>query len=58
MELLVVAALCTLLAILGPWIGADSRVPGGWTPTEPDEKIWPDPARSPDREARITLQHR
>ncbi len=58
MELLVVAALCTLLAILGPWIGADSRVSGGWTPTEPGEKIWPDQARSPDREARTTLQHR
>ena len=39
MELLVVAALFTLLAILGPLIGADSRVPGGWTPTEPGGKI-------------------
>ena len=39
MELLVVAALFTLLGVLGTWIGADSRVPGGWTPTEPGGKI-------------------
>ena len=58
MELLVVAALFTLLAILGPLIGADSRVPGGWTPTEPGGKIWPDPQRTPDRESRTALQHR
>jgi hypothetical protein len=55
MELLVVAALFTLLAILGPLIGADSRVPGGWTPTEPGGKIWPDPPRTPDRESRTVV---
>lgn len=49
MELLVVLALFALLAILGPWVGADSRVPGGWTPTEPGGKIWPDRAGMPDR---------
>jgi hypothetical protein len=39
MEMLVVLGLFVLLAILGPVIGADSRVPGGWTPTEPDGKL-------------------
>ena len=57
MELLVVAALFTLLGILGRWIGVDSRAPGGWTPTEPGGKIWPDPPRQPDREARTALHH-
>ena len=57
MELFVVITLFTLLAILGPLIGADSRVPGGWTPTEPGGKIWPDPQRQPDREARTALHH-
>ena len=51
MHMLVVAALFTLLAILGPLIGTDSRVTGGWTPTEPGGKIWPDPPRRPDRES-------
>jgi hypothetical protein len=48
MELLVVLALFIALAILGPWLGVDSRVPGGWTPTDPDDKIWPDKAATPD----------
>ena len=51
MEMLVVLGLFVVLAILGPLIGADSRVPGGWTPTEPGGKIWPDPRRMPDRQA-------
>jgi hypothetical protein len=50
MEMLVVLGLFVVLAILGPVIGADSRVPGGWTPTEPGDKIWPDPQRKPDRQ--------
>ena len=58
MELLVVITLFTLLAILGPLIGADSRVPGGWIPTEPGGKIWPDPPRPSDRPARTALPHR
>ena len=58
MQLLVVIALFTLLAILGPLIGTDSRVPGGWTPTEPGSKIWPNPPRTPDHAARTVLQHR
>ena len=49
MEMLVVLGLFVVLAILGPVIGADSRVPGGWTPTEPGGKIWPDPQREPYR---------
>ena len=32
-----------LIAILGPLLGADSRVPGGWTPIEPGGKLWPGP---------------
>jgi len=48
MALLVVLALFTVLAILGPWLGADSRVPGGWTPTDPDDRLWPDRAETPD----------
>ena len=48
MELLVVLALFMMLAVLGPWGGVDSRVPGGWTATDPDAKIWPDRAVRPD----------
>lgn len=48
MELLVILALFLALAILGPWFGVDSRVPGGWTPTDPADKIWPEKAPSPD----------
>ena len=48
MDLLVVRALFALLAVRGPWVGADSRVPGGWTATDPGDKIWPDRAVSPD----------
>ena len=55
MEMLVVLGLFVVLAVLGPVIGADSRVPGGWTPpTEPAGKIWPDPLREPDRPSRNT----
>ena len=32
-----------LLAVLGPLVGADSRVPGGWTPIEPGGQLWPGP---------------
>ncbi len=45
---LVVRTLFTVLAILGLWLGADSRVPGGWTPTNPDDKLWPDRPETPD----------
>ena len=48
MELLVVLALLMMLAVLGPWVGVDSRVPGGWTATDSDAKIWPDRAVRPD----------
>jgi len=51
MEMLVVLAPFVVLAILGPVPAADSRVPGGWTPTEPGGKIWPDSPRVPDRPA-------
>jgi len=57
MELLLMAALFTLLAVLAPRFGADSRVSGGWTPTEPGGKIWPHLPRPPDREARTPLRH-
>ena len=49
MEMLVVLGLLVVLAILGPVIGADSRVTRGRAPTEPGGKIWPDPQRKPDR---------
>ena len=52
MELLLALAFFTLLAILGPWIGVDSRVPGGWTPTDPRGKIWPDRPAQPDPPAK------
>ena len=42
MELFVALAFFTLHAILGPWVGVDSIVPGGWTPTDPRSNIWPD----------------
>jgi hypothetical protein len=48
MELLVVLAFFIVLAILGPWLGADSRVPGGWAPTDPDDKLWPERPAPPD----------
>ena len=49
MELALVGLL-VLLAILGPWLGADSRVPGGgWIRTPPGGKLWPDPLVQPDR---------
>jgi hypothetical protein len=48
MALLVVLALFTVLAILGLWLGVDSRVPGGWTPTDPEDKLWPDRPETPD----------
>jgi len=48
MALFVVLALFTVLAILGLWLGADSRVPGGWTPTDPEDKLWPDRPETPD----------
>jgi hypothetical protein len=41
--LLIVLGFFVLLAILGPMFGADSRVPGGWTPIEPGGKLWPGP---------------
>jgi len=47
-DLFVVLALFTVLAILGLWLGADSRVPGGWTPTDPEDKLWPDRPKTPD----------
>lgn len=57
MELLVVLAFFTLLAVLGPWVGADSRVPGGWTATDPEDKIWPDRAVPPDHPSRRGRSH-
>jgi len=44
MEVLLIAlAFFVLLAILGPLVGADSRVPGGWSPIEPGGKLWSGP---------------
>ena len=57
MELLVALAFFTLLAILGPWVGVDSRVPGGWTPTDSrgqDLAGPPSPTR-PTRQAAIII---
>ena len=56
MELLVALAFFTLLAILGPWVGVDSRVPGG-TPTDSrgqDLAGPPGPTR-PTRQAAIII---
>ena len=39
--LLIVLGFFILIAILDPLVGADSRVPGGWTPIEPGGKLWP-----------------
>ena len=58
MEMLVVLGLFVVLAIFGPVIGADSRVAGGWTPTEPGGKIWPDPQRKPDRQTETQTRPR
>ena len=41
--LLIALGFFILIAILGPLLGADSRVPGGWTPIEPGGKLWPGP---------------
>lgn len=57
MQALVVLAIFVVLAILGPLIGTDSRVPGGWTnPT--GDKIWPDPWRRPNRPAGTSMRRR
>lgn len=58
MEMLVVLGLFVVLAILGPGIGADSRVPGGWTPTEPGGKLWSDPPRKPDQPVEAPTRQR
>ena len=57
MEMLVVLGLFVVLPILGPVIGADSRVTRGWAPTEPCGKIWPDPQRKPDRPSKTLPRH-
>ena len=49
MELVMVLAFSPLLAVPGPSVGADSRFPGGWTATDPEDKIRPDRAAPPDR---------
>jgi len=41
--LLIALGFFILIAVLGPLVGADSRVPGGWTPIEPGGKLWPGP---------------
>jgi hypothetical protein len=41
--LLIALGFFILIAILGPLVGADSRVPGGWTSIEPGGKLWPGP---------------
>jgi hypothetical protein len=41
--LLVALAFFVTLGILGPLVGADSRVSGGWSPIEPGGKLWPGP---------------
>jgi hypothetical protein len=41
--LLIALGFFVLLAVLGPLVGADSRVSGGWTPIEPGGKLWPGP---------------
>ena len=41
--LLIALGFFVLLAVLGPLVGADSRVPGGWTPIEPGGQLWPGP---------------
>ena len=41
--LLIALGFFIVIAILGPLLGADSRVPGGWTPIEPGGKLWPGP---------------
>ena len=41
--LLIALGFFIFIAILGPLLGADSRVSGGWTPIEPSGKLWPGP---------------
>jgi len=41
--LLIALGFFVLLAVLGPLVGADSRVSGGWTPIESGGKLWPGP---------------
>ncbi len=41
--LLIALGFFILIAILGPLVGADSRVPGGWTSIEPGGKLWSGP---------------
>lgn len=47
MALLVVLALFAVLAILGLWLGVDSRVPGGWHPRTPTTSSGPTGRRRP-----------
>jgi hypothetical protein len=41
--LLITLGFFVLLAVLGPLVGADSRVSGGWSPIEPGGKLWQNP---------------
>ncbi len=41
--LLIALAFFITLAILGPLVGADSRVSGGWSPIPSGGKLWSGP---------------
>ena len=50
--LLIALGFFVLLAVLGPLVGADSRVSGGWTPIEPGAQAVARSAVNPDLEVR------
>lgn len=42
MTALLVLAVLVLLAVAGPWFGADTRSSRGWAASDPDAPLWSD----------------
>jgi hypothetical protein len=42
MTVLVIVMILLALAVAGPLFGKDSRSSGAWTPSEPEQPLWPD----------------
>ncbi len=40
MTAILILAFLLLLAVAGPWFGADTRSSGGWAKSEPDAPLW------------------
>ncbi len=42
MTAILILSLLLLLAVAGPWFGADTRTSRGWADTEPNQPLWSD----------------